>query len=65
VNTGALPVVALTTITHTSPSSADYAFANTINSNAWGFSTQDEANTLLSVVRNLQIRVLELESRGS
>jgi hypothetical protein len=65
VNTGALPVVALTTITHTSPSSADYAIANTINSSAWGFSTQDEANTLLSVVRNLQIRLLELESRGS
>jgi hypothetical protein len=65
VNTGALPVAPLTTITHTSPSSADFAFANTINSSAWGFSTQDEANTLLSVVRNLQIRVLELESRGS
>jgi len=65
VNTGALPVAALTTITHTNPSSADYAFANTINSSAWGFSTQDEANTLLSVVRNLQIRVLELENRGS
>jgi hypothetical protein len=65
VNTGALPVAPLTTITHTNPSSADYAFANTINSSAWGFSTQDEANTLLSVVRNLQIRVLELENRGS
>jgi hypothetical protein len=65
VNTGALPVAALTTITHTNPSSADYAFANTINSSAWGFSTQDEANTLLSVVKNLQVRVLELESRGS
>jgi hypothetical protein len=58
-------VAALTTITHTSPSSADYAIANTINSSAWGFSTQDEANTVLSVIRNLQIRVLDLESRGS
>lgn len=65
VGTGALPVAALTTITHTSPSSADYAIANTINSSAWGFSTQDEANTILSVIRNLQIRVLDLENRGS
>lgn len=65
VGVGALPVAALTTITHTSPSSADYAIANTINSSAWGFSTQDEANTVLSVIRNLQIRVLDLESRGS
>jgi hypothetical protein len=29
----------------------------------FGFVTQDEANTVLSVIRNLQIRVAELEAR--
>jgi len=65
VGVGALPVAALTTITHTSPGTPDYAIANTTNSSPFGFSTQDEANTVLSVIRNLQIRVLDLESRGS
>jgi hypothetical protein len=65
VGTGALPVAALTTITHTSPGTPDYAIANTINSSAWGFSTQDEANTILSVIRNLQQRVADLEARRS
>lgn len=65
VGTGALPVAALTTITHTSPGTPDYAIANTTNSSPFGFSTQDEANTVLSVIRNLQIRVADLENRGS
>ena len=65
VGTGALPVAALTTITHTAPSTPDYAIANTTNSSPYGFSTQDEANTVLSVIKNLQVRVLDLESRGS
>jgi hypothetical protein len=65
VGVGALPVAALTTITHTSPGTPDYAIANTTNSSPYGFSTQDEANTVLSVIKNLQVRVLDLESRGS
>lgn len=65
VGTGALPVAALTTITHTSPGTPDYAIANTTNSSPYGFSTQDEANTVLSVIKNLQIRVLDLENRNS
>ena len=65
VGVGALPVAALTTITHTSPGTPDYAIANTTNSSPFGFSTQDEANTVLSVIRNLQIRVADLENRGS
>jgi len=65
VGTGALPVAALTTITHTSPGTPDYAIANTTNSSPFGFSTQDEANTVLSVIRNLQIRVADLENRRS
>ena len=65
VGTGALPVAALTTITHTAPGTPDYAIANTTNSSPYGFSTQDEANTVLSVIKNLQVRVLDLENRGS
>jgi len=65
VGVGALPVAALTTITHTAPGTPDYAIANTTNSSPYGFSTQDEANTVLSVIKNLQVRVLDLESRGS
>lgn len=61
--TGALPVAALTTITHTSPGTPDYAVQNVINSSAYGFATADEANTVLSVIRNLQIRVADLEAR--
>ena len=65
VGVGALPVAALTTITHTAPTTPDYAIANTTNTSPYGFSTQDEANTVLSVIKNLQIRVLDLENRGS
>lgn len=54
----------LTLITHVGPSSADYAIQDLINASAWGFATKDEGNTLLSVVKNLQARVIALESRG-
>ena len=63
VGTGALPVAALTTITHTSPGTPDYAIANVTSSSPFGFSTADEGNTVLSVIRNLQIRVADLEAR--
>ena len=65
VGTGALPVAALTTITHTSPGTPDYAIANVTSSSPFGFSTADEGNTVLSVIRNLQIRVADLEARRS
>lgn len=61
---GALPIAALTTITHTSPGTPDYAIANITSSTPFGFSTQDEGNTVLSVIRNLQQRVLDLEARS-
>lgn len=63
VNHNALPVAPLTTITHTSPGTPDYAIANITSSTPFGFSTQDEGNTVLSVIRNLQQRVLDLEQR--
>jgi hypothetical protein len=65
VGTGALPVAALTTITHTAPSTADYALQDLTSSTPFGFATKDEGNSLLAVVKNLQIRVLDLESRAS
>ena len=63
VGTNALPVAPLTTITHTSPGTPDYAIANITSSTPFGFSTQDEGNTILSVIKNLQVRVLDLEQR--
>jgi hypothetical protein len=57
---------ALTQITHTGPSTPDYSIATPIDSgvgSAWGFSTQDEFETVMSVVLNLQTRVDELESK--
>lgn len=67
---GATPVVrpaALTTqltrITHTAPGSPEYAIQDLINSSAYGFASKDEGNTVLSVIRNLQVRVAELEAR--
>lgn len=64
VGTGALPVAPMTAITHTAPGTPDYAVQDLINSNAYGFVTKDEGNTVLSVLKNLQTRVADLEARG-
>lgn len=67
---GATPVVQqteitdeLTTITHSAPGTPDYAIADPIQPAGFGFTTQDEALTVLSVIANLQARVNELETR--
>jgi len=70
---GATPIVrptalttALTTVTYTTPGTPDYALQDLIDSgagSAWGFATQDEGNSLLSVVANLQTRINELETK--
>jgi hypothetical protein len=52
----------LTTITHTAPT-PDYAIQNLTNTSPYGFVTQDEGNTVLSVIANLQTRVGELETK--
>lgn len=55
-----------TTITHTAPGTPDYALQDLTDSgvgSTWGFATQDEGNTLLKVVANLQTRVSELEAK--
>jgi len=53
----------LTSITHTSPGTPDYAIQNLTNTSPYGFVSQDEGNTVLSVILNLQTRVGELETK--
>lgn len=52
----------LTAITHTAPGTPDYAIGDLTQTTPYGFTTQDEGNTVLSVVANLQTRVAELEA---
>jgi len=58
--------VALTPITHTAPGTPDYAIQDLVDSgvgSTWGFATQDEGNTVLKVILNLQTRINELETK--
>ncbi len=59
--------VALTQITHTAPGTPDYAIQDLIQgadiTAGWGFATKDEGNTLLSVVKNLQVRLDQAEAK--
>lgn len=52
----------LTTIAHTAPGTPDYAIQNLTSTSPFGFVTQDEGNTVLSVIANLQARVNALET---
>lgn len=52
----------LTTISYTAPTTPDYAIA-TVQLAGYGFSTADEGNTVLSVIKNLQDRVNDLETK--
>ena len=57
---------ALTSITHTAPGTPDYAIQDLVEEGGagnWGFATQDEGNTVLKVILNLQTRVNELETK--
>lgn len=63
VGQGAALTADLTHITHTAPGTPDYAIANLTNIAPYGFVSQDEGNTALSVIRNLQTRVAQLEAR--
>lgn len=54
---------ALTAITFTAPGTPDYAIQDLVNASAYGFVTKDEGNTVLSVIKNLQTRVSELETK--
>ena len=55
----------LTTLTFTAPGTPDYAIQDFTQVTPWGFASQDEANTVLSTIANLQARVAELETRLS
>lgn len=52
----------LTTITHSAPGTADFAIADP-TAGGYGFTTLDEALTVLDVIENLQARVQELEDK--
>lgn len=52
----------LTTITHTAPSSDDFAIQNLTQTSPFGFVTADEGNTVLKVIANLQARLAEVEA---
>lgn len=52
----------LTSITHTSPGTPDYAIQQMTASSPVGFATVDEADTVLSVILNLQVRLAEIEA---
>jgi len=52
----------LTSITHTAAGTPDYAL-QTMTAGGFGFVTEDEAHTLLAVVKNLQTRVAEVETK--
>lgn len=54
---------ALTAITFTAPGTPDYAIQDLTDTGGFGFKTKDEGNTVLSVIKNLQTRVAELESK--
>jgi hypothetical protein len=53
----------LASLTHTEPSTPDYAIQDLTNSSPYGFVTKDEGNTVLKVIKNLQTRVQELETK--
>lgn len=51
-----------TSITHTAPSTPDFAIQDLTQTTPFGFVTQDEGNTVLQVILNLQVRLLEVEA---
>lgn len=53
----------LSSLTYTSPVTPDYAIQDLTQTTPYGFVTSDEAQTVLSVIANLQTRVQELEDR--
>lgn len=53
----------LTTLTHTAPGTPDYAIQSLTNASGYGFVTADEGATVLSVIKNLQDRVAQLETK--
>lgn len=61
--TPATLTAALTTLTITAPGTPDYAVQDVTNSSPYGFADAEEARTVLSVIRNLQLRLAEVEAK--
>lgn len=53
----------LTTLTYTAPTVADYAVQDLTSTGGFGFVTKDEGNSVLAVIKNLQDRVGQLETK--
>ena len=53
---------ALTQITHDGPATPDYSIQS-VGPAIYGFASENEMDTLLSVVKNLQVRVDQMESK--
>jgi hypothetical protein len=53
---------ALTVLTHTAASSADYAIAGLTTTSPFGFVAADEGHTVLAVIANLQARLAQVET---
>ena len=53
----------LTTLTHTAPSTPDYAIAALTTTTPYGFASSDEGHSVLKTIANLQTRMTELETR--
>ena len=51
----------LTALTHTAPSTPDYAIQNLTSSTPFGFVTADEGNTVLSVIVRNAARIKAIE----
>ena len=59
----------LTTVTHTAPTVSDYALQDFVDvagdgSQGFSFKDKDEANTVMSVIANLQIRLQDFEDKA-
>jgi len=59
----AAPTTALTTITCSDPGTPDYDITNLTQTTPYGFASADEGQTVLTVIKNLQTRLAELESK--
>ena len=55
---------ALTQIAHSEPGTPDYTVAFGTAGGLWAFTSQDKARTFAKVVKNLQVRVDELEAKA-
>jgi len=55
--------VASTGFTHQAPAPGDYTIANPLQNTGFGFSTADEMNSVLAVIKNLLVRSEQVEAR--